>query len=447
MSNIKRELLRKQVPNNQAQVLARRIEILLETAKQHGFVDTTFASAFFVPGRLEILGKHTDYAGGSSLVCAIQQGFTFVAFPSNAASLTVFDADTQKTWVFNLRHLAPPPLEAWHLYPLTVLKRLTLNFGPLQGGLIIFSSDLPPAAGMSSSSAMITGFLLAVAALNQLQQHALWKAHIKSVEDLATYASVIENGQSFGGLMGEAGVGTQGGSQDHTAIICSKAGRLSQFGYAPTRLLDSVPMPEAYTFAIGHSGVLAEKTGAAMAKYNRVSARAKTLIEIWNHSQGTQLRHLADLCAIPNLDLYDVWKAILQRPHDAFTDVELQDRLDQFMEEMRLVKEAVRVLRLGNLTVFGRCAQQSQHMAARLLHNQVEETNTLVAKAKRYGAVAASAFGAGFGGAVWAMVAKSEVKAFLERWQRRYVDTFPIHRDHCQFFEAQPGTPAIQIQL
>src|SRR5438552_16784872 len=53
---------------------------------------TEGAHAWFVPGRLEVLGKHTDYAGGRSLVCAIQRGHCFVAAPRDDSELRISDA-------------------------------------------------------------------------------------------------------------------------------------------------------------------------------------------------------------------------------------------------------------------------------------------------------------------------------------------------------------------
>ena len=64
-------------------------------------------------------------------------------------------------------------------------------------------------------------------------------------------------------LGGDLGVGTLGGSQDHTAILCSRPGELRQYGFCPVRFERSVPFPAGHKLVIGVSGIAAEKTGAS----------------------------------------------------------------------------------------------------------------------------------------------------------------------------------------
>ena len=83
----------------------------------------------------------------------------------------------------------------------------------------------------------------------------------------------------------------------------------------------------------------------------------------------------------------------------------LLDRFNQFVEEStELVPAAADELGAGDLDAFGRTVARSQELAERLLRNQVPETVALVRSARDHGAWAASAFGAGFGGSVWALV-------------------------------------------
>ena len=80
-----------------------------------------------------------------------------------------------------------------------------------------------------------------VTALNELGDHPAYRRHITSCEDLAHYLGCVENGQTFGDLAGDRGVGTFGGSEDHTAILCSEPGRLRLYRYAPARFERAVP--------------------------------------------------------------------------------------------------------------------------------------------------------------------------------------------------------------
>ena len=105
-------------------------------------------------------------------------------------------------------------------------------------------------------------------------------------EDLAGYLGTIENGQSFGSLIGGKGVGTFGGSQDHTAILCCQPGQLSQYSFCPVRCEGMIALPGDYIFCIGVSGVSADKTGGALEKYNRVSQLASEVLAIWRNASG-----------------------------------------------------------------------------------------------------------------------------------------------------------------
>ncbi len=186
--------------------------------------------AYRVPGRIEVLGKHTDYAGGRSLLCAVEQGFVVVAVPRADAVVRVTNVADGAVAMLGLDAGLPEPLEAWMRYPATVLRRVARNFPEARRGAdIAFLSDLPLASGMSSSSAFMVAVFLAVAGINRLSGDPSYLGAIESPEDLAGYLATIENGQSFGALTGDRGVGTFGGSEDHTAMLCCREGELSQY--------------------------------------------------------------------------------------------------------------------------------------------------------------------------------------------------------------------------
>ncbi len=244
------------------------------------------AAAFVVPGRIEVLGKHTDYPGGRSLLCAAEQGFCLVAAARTDRRVTVVNADTGDRAELALSPDLQPVLGHWSNYPATVLRRVARNFpGAAAGADIAFASDLPPASGMSSSSAFMVAVFLAVAAINELDRTDDYRAAISRPTDLAGYLGTIENGRTFGPLAGDQGVGTFGGSEDHTAILCCRPATLSQYRFAPVEFERDVPMPAGHVFAVAFSGVLAEKTGAALATYNRASHAAARVLEIWRRGE------------------------------------------------------------------------------------------------------------------------------------------------------------------
>eukprot|EP00971_Amphidinium_carterae_P316172 6284625-Amphidinium_carterae.1 len=123
------------------------------------------AFAFWVPGRIEVAGKHTDYAGGRSLLSAVNRGFAVVAVPRDDSKLAVYTQfadgreDQQEMLMTadmdQLRSFQSLPLDqgGWATYPAAAVQRLVSNFGIKRGAHISMECDLPESSGLSSSSA------------------------------------------------------------------------------------------------------------------------------------------------------------------------------------------------------------------------------------------------------------------------------------------------------
>jgi len=431
-----------------AALFARSAETLLST----GLREDIPVRAFFVPGRIEVLGKHTDYAGGSSIVTATEQGFCLVAAPRDDAEMHAFAVDVDDRAAFVLAADITPPVGHWSNYPMTVARRVAKNFrGDLRGASVAFAGDLPPASGMSSSSALIVGFFLVISAVNRLAERDEYRSNIDSPESLAEYLGTVENGQSFAALSGDKGVGTFGGSEDHTAILCSRAGMLSQYAYCPVRLERRIPLPEGWVFAIASSGVVAEKTGQAMAKYNRASQLAAAVAEEWRKATGRDDPHIAAALASGDWEqTADRMRHILLKaPTDGqFGPKELGGRFEHFITENEQIIPAVAEFLPGgpdSLMHAGSLVDHSQRSAELLLGNQVPETVFLARTARELGAVAASAFGAGFGGSVWALETEEQAPRLLAQWRRRYEQAFPEPAGRASFFTTRPAPAAFEL--
>ncbi len=394
---------------------------------------------FFVPGRIEVLGKHTDYAGGRSLVAAVERGFHLLAWPRSDGGVFVTDALSGQSVAFPLDANLVPRTGHWSNYPMTVARRLARNFpGLAVGADILFASDLPPAAGLSSSSALVVGVYLALSQVNRLCQRPDFPAEFAAPHVLGGYLGTIENGQGFGRLAGDRGVGTFGGSEDHTAILCAEPGRLSQFAYCPVRHERSVPMPPDCLFAIGSSGVVAEKTGAAQERYNQAAELAAAAAREWRRQTGRDDPHLAAAIASAP-DAAERLRAMVEGSP-------LAARVEQFLiENEEIVPAAGDALAAGDLAEFGRLVDRSQQAAERGLGNQISETVFLAATARRLGAVAASAFGAGFGGSVWAMIQREQAEQFLAAWSEGYRRQYPEPAARSEFFLTDAGPAARTI--
>lgn len=408
------------------------------------------AQVLFVPGRIEVLGKHTDYAGGRSMIAAVERGFCVAVRPRHDDLVVVADAVRSQSLRFRIGPELVPQTGHWSNYPMTVARRLARNFPTARRGAdVIFASDLPPAAGMSSSSALVVAMFLALRAANPLENEPLARPLLADDTVLAGYLGCIENGQSFGPLAGDRGVGTFGGSEDHTAIVCGRNGYIGQYSYCPIVLERWLPMPSDYVFAIGSSGVAAEKTGAALEKYNAASRMTACLLQLWRQTTGRADPHLAAAMNSAPDAASRLYRAVVEASEQqrlGLSASALIARLEQFIAESeQIVPAAGDALQRGDLAALGDIVDRSQRLAEQLLGNQTPETICLARSARRLGASAASAFGAGFGGSVWALVEQSQAAEFLQKWSLAYRQTFPQHAAHSQFFTTAAGPGAFRL--
>jgi galactokinase len=369
--------------------------------------------------------------------------------PREDRKLTVTDVVFDQTVTFELDPDLTPRLGHWSNYPMTVARRMARNFPDrVRGADIAFGSDLPPAAGLSSSSVLIVAVFLAVAEVNQLWNRREMTDNVRTLVDLAGYLACVENGQTFRSLEGDRGVGTFGGSEDHTAMLCCRANRVDEYSYCPVRFQRWLPMPAGYTFAVGASGVVAEKTGLAMEKYNRASRLARMGAELWREATGRDDPHLAAaLASSPRAAerMAEILKTA-ETGDESIGPEALLARFDHFRLENGEIRPAAGdVLARGDIEAFGRFTEESQHLAEQFLGNQVPETVHLAASARECGAAASTAFGAGFGGSVWAMVPTSRVDSFLAAWSESYHTRFPQHAESSQFFATGAGPATFQI--
>jgi galactokinase len=402
--------------------------------------------SIWVPGRVEVFGKHTDYAGGRSLLCAVERGFVVRAAPRRDAVVRAADVATGERADTSLDPAFSEAAPGWPHYVGTVARRLGRNFACARNGVdLAFASDLPVAAGMSSSSALMIAVFVSLAKSNDLRSAEEFRREISSREELATYLGCVENGGTFRSLEGDAGVGTLGGSQDHTAIMCSSAGRVIQYSFSPVRREAVYRLPPTHTFVVASSGVVAEKTAGAREAYNRAAWMVHLVLGAWNRETGRADASLADAVRSGS-EAAEVLRRIARASGSAgYSGEQLVHRLDQFMlEAFELVPAAGSALARGALDELGPLSDRSQRAAEEWLGNQVPETIALARQARAHGATAASAFGAGFGGSVWALVPLGRATPFAAEWEAAYRAACPGPAARASFFVSPAGPGAYQ---
>lgn len=424
--------------------------------------------SLFVPGRIELVGKHTDYAGGRSLVVATHQGISVTGRvrrwgedgeERREGRLVVHDRDQGRRAVFSLQvddstskgpEVARGPV--WERYPAAVVRSLVRDVPGLGHASmeveLEMTSTLPRASGMSSSSALTVAVALGL--LRGILGPPPWPGPWRLGADadvglrLAEYLASVERG----------GARTEGGCQDHAAILLGRRGAALQLAYRPARIEAVVPFPSEYLLAIAVSGVSAPKAGATRDRYNALSREADHLAAFWRKLTGGAEPHLGAILRVSSgaegeadgLSLRHA-RRVEARLAAAGLPGPLLRRLHQFSREcLQVVPTATRYL--GRYpprhagTLLGKAVHRSQRMAEEILGNQVPETRFLVRSARGLGCPAASAFGAGFGGAVWALVPAAEAPAFLDRWATKYRERFPEGRSGEAFLLTGAGQGA-----
>jgi galactokinase len=341
---------------------------------------------------------------------------------------------------------APAHYRGIQRYVHVVAHRFFLNFpGCDLGANIAIASDLPRASGLSSSSALVVGVALALIERAGLRDRDEWHRHLQRVEDLAWYLGCVENGLDFPGLPGSAGVGTHGGSEDHTAILTGKTDHVSLYRFVPVCPLGDTRMPSDWTFVIASSGVQADKAGSVMDRYNRASNGVRALHAIWNQQAGTA-PSLADALTSSDDAIARLKSWLCTGGNGAFSPADLERRLDHFVRESARPPQAAVAFANADRDALGHLSAESQREAADLLGNQIPETIAMASLARQVGAFASSSFGAGFGGSVWAAVPTADADAFGEEWVRAYARRMP-NAGTVPWFVARPGPAATAVSL
>lgn len=396
----------------------------------------------WIPGRVELLGRHADVVGGRALLCAIDRGFAVRVATRTDAIVRAIDTGRGESCEFPLDPDAADTTGTWARHIARVARRMARNFPEARRGVdIAFASDLPVAAGLSSSSALMIAVSVALAKSNDLGSSESFRSAIATREELASYLGAVESGGSFRTLAGDAGAATFGGCADHVAILCSEPRQVGQWAFSPVRREAAFAFPAAHVLVIAASGVLAEESQEARDAHARDLRAVQGLLEAWNAEAGTRAVSLGEALR-GGADAATRLAALAARLDASGA---LGARLEHLrLEAGELVPAAGRALAAGDLAAFAEAAAGSHAAAGRLLGTQVPETDALVTLALEHGAIAASAFGAGFGGSVWALVAEGDARRFTRAWHAAYGARYGAAGARSAFFISPAGSGAQQ---
>jgi galactokinase len=359
-------------------------QIIADLFKQiHGREPSVVTRA---PGRIEFIGNHTDYNGGTVLGASIDRGVTVAVAPRTDGKRNFYSMFTGQTVTLDAAVSIKQQGEAsWVNYPLGVIAAMpAFGLQTPQGFDYVAMSDLPTGAGLSSSAAIELASGLAFLAITNQQADR---------ETLVKIGKHAEN--NF--------VGVPCGILDQGVSGFGKAGHLVFIDCRGPRF-DTVPMPAGAHFWIFNTHTKhALVDGLYSARHRECMEAAKTLgVSLLVEAKPSQLEATKDKLSA---DSYN--------------------RAKHVIEEIARVDLTVKSLENGDLTTVGGLLTASHRSSQHFFGNSTEELDFLVDKLTTTEHVfGARLTGGGFGGAVMALTDDSfgdvQAHAVAEAYEKKY---------------------------
>ena len=428
------------------------------------------------PGRVNIIGEHVDYSGYGVLPMAIEQDIVIACGPNPTSRQLRFsniDSDLYPD------HTCPMAAEgegglqidkkgvAWYSYLLCGIKGVLEEMGIREpvGVDILVDGSIPPASGLSSSSALVCCAALTALCAN---------GRADDLPAKRVLAEMCARSERF--------VGTQGGGMDQAISFLGQEGKAMMIQFDPVRPSE-VRLPRGYSFVV--SNTLVESKKAMDSFFNtrvaechlaaRVIAKEKGL-EDWR--RVTRLKALQDAlgldlsempgivtdtlhpeaysreeaCQLLGLTDEEFASECLTEKSRGVTSFKLHDRARHVYEEAWRVHQFYSTANSGDddsndktAVKLGVLMDQSHASCSHLYQCSCSELDRLVALGKEEGgALGARLTGAGWGGCVVSLVREEEVPAYLEKLREGYYakEERLLARVDASLFATRPGAGA-----
>jgi len=341
---------------------------------------------YFSPGRVNLIGEHTDYNKGYVLPCSITYGTYLLIRKNESAIVKMASKNFDYGDEVHFEDLSTRQPGKWMNYPLGVFDQFIQNGLKPVGLEMLYAGDIPNSSGLSSSASieMVTAF-----ALNDLFGFGF------DMIDLVKLSQKAEN-EFVGvncGIMDQFAVGV--GKKDHAIFL--DCGTLD---YELIHLDLS-----GYKIVIANTN---KKRGLADSKYNeRVEECAKAVSFI---SKAKKISSLSDL----------TYQEFIDNKHH-IPDIVIRKRAKHILSENQRVLDAVKVLKNNNLRVFGRLMNASHNSLRYDYEVTGNELDVMVEEARLIdGVLGARMTGAGFGGCAIALIDEKNVDLFIRTVGDRY---------------------------
>jgi galactokinase len=342
----------------------------------------------WAPGRVNLIGEHIDYHNLPVLPMALRQGIRVTYRPRADRRIRASSAGygaREFEWTGRLGRVAAGD---WENYLRAAAQVVSDRWGAGPGVDAQVAADLPPAAGLSSSSALIVAFTLCLLGASGREA---------GFEELM---EVLPEGEHF--------VGTRGGGMDHAASLASRAGFASLVGFQPAAVR-YVRVPEDWAFLVAHSMERAEKSGAVREAYNRIRGAGETALA----------------------------------KHGAHLSAEERAAYDHVTSESGRVSDAVEAMRQGDAVRFGQMLAASHASLRDRLHVSSLALDELVDTAMAGGALGARLTGAGFGGCAVMLSRRADRPRLRDHLIREFYAKRAGFEEAHHLIDAEPGSGAL----
>lgn len=365
---------------------------------------------FFSPGRVNLIGEHTDYNGGFVFPCALSFGTYLLMAPNNEQKINFRSLNVEEVYSLELTQLTTPLLnKAWANYPLGVLAQFVKRGVAIEKGYdILFWGNVPAGAGLSSSAAMevVTAF-----AFNEILGTNYDRTELAKIGQ----ASEHEFAGVMCGIMDQ--FASSQGKKDHAIYLnCDTL----EFDLVPVQL-DGIKVVVSNTHSPHHLD-----SGA----YNDRVRQCQLAVE-----QISAVRPIKNLAELSQADFEQVESAI--------TDPIAYRRARHVVGEVQRTKDAVEALQKGDIITFGELMTQS-HISLRDDYEVTGLQLDSLAEAawKVEGVLGSRMTGGGFGGCTVSLVRDEAIPAFIEQVGKEYTEKTGLKAD---FYIAEIGDGAHRV--
>ncbi len=342
---------------------------------------------FFAPGRVNLIGEHTDYNGGFVLPCALNFGTYLLIRSAPGDVIKLASTNMEFKTEIPLSEISKKIAGKWVNYPLGVFDQFRRLKIPLTGFDMLYSGDIPVSAGLSSSASieMVTAYALAV----------LMKAGQLEMIDLVNISKRAEN--DF--------VGLNCGIMDMFAIGMGKKDNAIFLNCLTLEYKRVSMLLNGFRLIIGNTN---KPRGLADSKYNERVAECQLAVTYL--SRETTVSKLGE---ISFMQFYKMQERI--------PDELIRRRARHVISENQRVLNAVSCLLKGDILQFGALMNASHESLRDNYEVTGFELDTMTSAARQINGVVGSRMtGAGFGGCTVSLVRENTVASFIDTVGREY---------------------------